>query len=232
MFKNFNFDTKKYSILMGIIFIAFFIIVIKAFEYLPVTDNSAAGNRDLKNINTAKVEQPAQNENEQEIEVEQKNEQKRGHIDLTASSQAQPESIPEIQAPEGVGYEEINDNSAEIKENKPAELSQEEKAVQALYKAQEHYLKGQYTASVEQYRNVPKLTNDTNLVASAYEGIAQVYAANRKYGTALSFATKAYSMSPSSSREMLLARLYYKTGDIEKATKRVNNVLQRDFAKN
>ena len=52
----------------------------------------------------------------------------------------------------------------------------------------------------------------------------------KRYGTALSYAQKAYNTYPTSSREMLLARLYYKTGDLDKATKRMNNVLQRDFA--
>ena len=37
-------------------------------------------------------------------------------------------------------------------------------------------------------------------------------------------------MDPTTSREILLARIYYKTGDIVKATQRINNVLQRDFA--
>ena len=52
----------------------------------------------------------------------------------------------------------------------------------------------------------------------------------KKYGSAMSYAQKAYNLSPSTNRELLLARLYYKTGDVDKATKRVNNILQRDFS--
>ena len=52
------------------------------------------------------------------------------------------------------------------------------------------------------------------------------------YGSALSAAQRAYNLAPSSHREVLLARLYYKTGDIDKATSRVNNVLRRDFSIN
>ena len=41
---------------------------------------------------------------------------------------------------------------------------------------------------------------------------------------------KAFNLSPNSHRELLLAKLYYKTGDTYKATQRINNILQREFA--
>ena len=81
-----------------------------------------------------------------------------------------------------------------------------------------------------EYLKVPSLTDDKSSIATSYEGIASIYAARHKYGSALSYATRAYNMSPSSSRELLLARLYYKTGDMEKATRRINNILHRDFS--
>jgi hypothetical protein len=60
--------------------------------------------------------------------------------------------------------------------------------------------------------------------------MADVYGIVKRYGTALSYAQRAYNAAPTTSREMLIARLYYKTGEIDKATKRVNNILQRDFS--
>ena len=88
----------------------------------------------------------------------------------------------------------------------------------------------QYVKAIEEYQKISTVTNDTNTVAKSYEEIATIYAIVKRYGTALSYAQKAYNMSPSSSREMLLARLYYKTGDMDKARRRVNNILQRDFS--
>ena len=59
--------------------------------------------------------------------------------------------------------------------------------------------------------------------------MAIVYAISKRYGSAISAAQRAYNIAPTSNREMLLARLYYKTGDTERATAKANNVLRRDF---
>ncbi len=233
MFKDVDFNTKKYLILMFIICAAFFIIVIKAFEYLPTDDKQLATNQArVSNINRTTTTEPVQNENIINEENSVSKKQKHVHIDLLKNSvEDVGETIPEIQAPEGVDYEKTeikttDDNAAKY------ELSSEEKAVISLYKAKNYYSNGEFSTALKEYNSVVQMTNNSELVAQGYEGIAHVYAANRKLGTALAFATKAYTINPSSSRELLLARLYYKTGDIEKATKRVNNILHRDFSNN
>jgi len=239
MFNNASFDTKKYIVLLLIVCFVFFIIVIKAFEYLPIADNDIiSSNEKLENINVTNNTENQESEAEVEnVAAKEDPNHKHVHIDFFKPQKSEiktEENIEEIQAPSGVDYEEAEKvvKSDEPKPEMKPELSAEEKAVQALYKGQQNYINGEYSTALQEFRSVTQLSNDSTLVASAYEGISQVYAANRKYGTALSFASKAYSISPSSSREMLLARLYYKTGDIEKATKRVNNILHRDFTKN
>lgn len=235
MFNNSDFNTKKYIILMTVICVAFFIIVIKAFEYLPIKDeNAIASRQNLENINTTR---PTQEQIEQKDAVTRDDDKhKHVRIDLmkTPKKENIEEKIEEIQAPEGVDYEEteVSKDKSKNKSEKSVELSSEDKAKLALYNGQSKFINKQYTEALQEFQSAVQLTNDSNITASAYEGISHVYAANKKYGTALTFATKAYSLSPSSSREMLLARLYYKTGDIEKATKRVNNILHRDFANN
>lgn len=86
-----------------------------------------------------------------------------------------------------------------------------------------------YQEALNQFVEIAKNNNDNKLKSSCYEEISQIYALNKKYGTALSYAQKSFNLNPNTRRELLLARLYYKTGDITNATKRVNNILQRDF---
>ena len=86
-----------------------------------------------------------------------------------------------------------------------------------------------YQEALNQFVEIAKNNNDDKLKSSCYEEISQIYALNKKYGTALSYAQKSFNLNPNTRRELLLARLYYKTGDITNATKRVNNILQRDF---
>ena len=123
-----------------------------------------------------------------------------------------------------------SDGSGAVQAEKKVELTPEEKAEKAFLTAQKYKRDRQFVKALQEYQKIPAITNDTSMVARSYEEIATIYAIVKKYGTALSYAQKAYNMSPSSSREMLLARLYYKTGDIDKATRRINNVLQRDFS--
>ena len=86
-----------------------------------------------------------------------------------------------------------------------------------------------YESAVYEYQQIAKSTEDENIQARCYQEIALIYASIKRYGTALSFAQKAYNTSPSSDREMIMARLYYKTGNTDKATEHVNAILKRDF---
>lgn len=90
----------------------------------------------------------------------------------------------------------------------------------------------QYSVAIAEYEKVLKSTDDSRLKATCYEEIAVIYGIVKRYGSALAAAQKAYNISPNSSRELLLARLYYKTGDLNKATERVNFILKRDFGAN
>ena len=87
-----------------------------------------------------------------------------------------------------------------------------------------------YIEAVTEYQEIISNTEDKALQALCYEEVAVMYASIKKYGSALSVAQKAYNTQPSTSREVLLARLYYKSGNIDKATTRINNVLRRDFS--
>ena len=86
-----------------------------------------------------------------------------------------------------------------------------------------------YAGAIDLYKRAAELSGDSAIQAECYEEMAMLYGMIKRYGTALAYAQKAYNLSPSTGRELLLARLYYKTGDADKAARRVNNILQRDF---
>lgn len=231
--EKFDFNSKKYIILLVVICLLFFILIIKAFDYLPETQS----NNNIQNNNQVVVDnnytEPAENDYSSADEDSENN--KTGEIVYNESDilneTPSGEKIEEIKAPEGVGVESESADMAENAETvKTPELTPQEKAKNALEKADKFKKEGNLKEALTEYQKIQDLVSDKDLVASSYEGIANLYAISKRYGTALSYAIKAYNLSPTSAREILLARLYYKTGDLEKATKRVNNVLHRDFS--
>ena len=225
-------NSKKFLIMLLLICVVFLVVIIKAFEYIPVTDKDAVISRNnIENINKPapdSEETASENENAENIE------KKTLDINLTPDFVEKPKTEPLKEEKVVEPLENITDlpkDAAEANsEAKPVELTPEEKAEKIFITAQKYRKDRQFVKALEEYQKIPTITNDTATVARSYEEIATIYAIVKRYGTALSFAQKAYNMSPSSSREMLLARLYYKTGDIDKATRRINNVLQRDFS--
>ena len=228
-------NSKKFLVMLLLICVVFFVIIIKAFEYIPVADDDAIASRNnIENLNKPAEE----NADEQADNSEEQTEKKTLDIKLTPDfvekTDKKTETVTDSKAVEPL--EKISDLPSEAvsantsEEAKPVELTPEEKAEKAFLTAQKYRRDKQYVKALEEYQKIPSITNDTVTVARSYEEIATIYAIVKRYGTALSYAQKAYNMAPSSSREMLLARLYYKTGDIDKATRRINNVLQRDFS--
>ncbi len=231
-------NSKKFLVLLVLICVVFLIVIIKAFEYIPVTDDDAIISRNnIENIN-----KPAQDEAEQATNENAENKEKKTlDITLTPDFVQKPkaetpkeekvaEPLENITDLPSDAVETNSDGSGAVQAEKKVELTPEEKAEKAFLTAQKYKRDRQFVKALQEYQKIPAITNDTSMVARSYEEIATIYAIVKKYGTALSYAQKAYNMSPSSSREMLLARLYYKTGDIDKATRRINNVLQRDFS--
>ncbi len=220
---NIDFNSKKFLLLLIVVCVVFFVLVIKAFEYIPDSENPINTVQHADNINQPNEEEPKEADNGKDIQ-EKKSEKIR--LYSANSSYSDVPEMEEIDAPPGV-TPEVSKTVEKATTN--SEITDEEKIYISLGKAQKLRKEGKLSEALAEYNSVISLTQDKSIQAASYEGIATLYAASRKYGTALSYATKAYNIFPSSSREILLARLYYKTGDMDKATKRVNNVLHREF---
>ena len=218
-----EFNSKKFLILTLVVCVAFFVVIARAFQYIPNQDNNRIVQPKIEDINSVSNSSSEEEENATENEATTPaEEEQKAPVEKEKVSQKPSEELENI--------EDLPKEAAA--ENAPTEpeLTPEEKAEKAFFTAQKYKKEKQYVKALEEYKKISEITNDTATIARSYEEIATIYAIVKRYGTALSYAQKAYNMAPSSSREMLLARLYYKTGDIDKATRRINNVLQRDFS--
>ncbi len=233
-----EFNSKSFLIILFLICAVFLELIIKVFSFIPDSNTDKVVSRNMT-ANTQKpraVEQSVKEENntvQEEAQVEQKTDTVSAVQDRQQNTMFQPtpneqESLENIdELPQEASAENLSNNATNTE---PAAPSVEEQVLKIFVEAGKLKKDKQYVKAIEEYQKISTITQDTDTIAKSYEEIAAIYAIVKRYGTALSYAQKAYNMSPSSSREMLLARLYYKTGDMDKATRRINNVLQRDFS--
>lgn len=228
-----EFGSKKYIVLLVLICIVFTIFIVKAFDYLP--DKSVDIYNPIVNSQPSNVNQLNYNNQNQTQEINQNQSEnnydperhKSGHIDFMPQqnrAENNNNDFEEIQAPRGVN-EDIYNTSTQPK----TMISSDEMAMITLFNATKIKSDGDYKKALEELQRIPELTKEREIIASSYEKIAEIYAIQKKYSTALSFAGKAYSASPNANREMLIARIYYQFGDTEKAITRFNNILYSGF---
>lgn len=227
MNNTFDFNSKKYMILLGLICLVFAIFIIKAFDYLPDKDVDT-NDIEVENINTT-----ASNTNTTPVTVSEKKQkaQKSGVLYRSSDSYEEQSNqnysqIDEIDAPLGVGEDTIPNSNIE---NQNTQLSPDIIAMQSIIKAKDLASNGNDTAALEEYKKALNNAANNQIKADAYEGISILYAKNKKYGTALSFASKAYGTAPSYTRELLIAKIYYSAGQTDTAISRINDILKKGF---
>ena len=232
MNNNLDINSKKFLIILVVIMLAFVLLIIKAFDIMgkagedplrPQVNMSEVGELGGDNQTTdgQQNENNAANINtdvEHHVSFVEEEQQKESQPAETTNNQ----TITEPLAP-------INENN-NVEESKPTSLTKAQETELMFLDAQKLKDEKQYVKALEEYKSILGKNIDSNTNARCYEEMAGIYSIVKRYGTALSYAQKAYSIAPSSNRELLIARLYYKTGDIDKATKKINNILQRDFS--
>lgn len=210
-----KFDVRgaKLLAIIGLILFIFIMVIANAYQYLP-TDNS-----DIPDVNS-EINQPIDNANEDNYNVETDNEEN-NDSEETNYNQSHENDGETVSNNEYTPLENIdNEDNSGNSENNFAEFINNAKQLKDEKKL---------VKAIEEYQKALNLAENSKQKAECYEEISTIYAVTKKYGTALSYAQKAYNLSPSTSREILLARLYYKTGSPDKASDRINNVLRRDF---
>lgn len=207
--EKFDLSRNKYHIVLGIMFITFVLAIYHAFNYLPANVMETSRSEDIMTLSEENRDMDIENNNRDEERSDEYDEED----DNEASN---------------ISEDDNTDSEDQISEEKPNNTD----SYQNLLSNAEQYLnKSEYEKSAEAYIKAVELTENTDNKALCYEKIALSYAYLQRFGTALSYAQKSYNISPTTEREVLLARLYYKTGSQNKAMERMNNVLKREFSK-
>lgn len=224
---KFDIQSAKFvSIIIGICFI-FIMVIWNAFNYLPPKeDNNMATNQEI-NLPTDE-EEKANTQNDEEVQNDEDDES----VEVKADTQIRNfDSQKKAKEVELEPLEPVYDNTSDRNVPSNSDIQNNENPLDtALNNAKNYSKEHKYASAISEYQKAISLTNDNSVKAQCYENIAKIYATSKCYGSALSAAQKAFNTEPSTSREVLLARLYYKTGDVDKATNRINNVLKRDFS--
>ena len=209
--EKFNLSNSKYYWMAGFIFFIFILVIWQAYSYLPANINEE---RVFGALNLPGDEEVTQRpDNPADIERREVRYSRESRFDK--NDIATRDDIDET-------IDERESESRAIQENarEPIEKVRSIKSGTS----------GDYLRAAADYIAEAELTQDSNSKAQNYAEAAKAYASLKRYGTALSYAQKAYNLYPTTEREVLLARLYYKTGEYDKANIRMNNVMKRDFS--
>lgn len=208
-----NFDIKSAKFIVFIIVICgiFAALVGNAYRYLPSENDK----------NTIKLEQ----KESPEFIAEEK--------EYTEEETVGKKLIVKEKDEEIINEKVKREPEKEIEELeviKPEQDNNDNELDNSLAKAKKYVEDKDYSKALAEYQKALTLANEDKEKALCYEQIANIHAVSKHYGSALSSAQKAFNLAPTTSREVLLARLYYKTGNPERANQRMQNVLQRDFS--
>ena len=190
-------------------FITFVLAIYHAFNYLPANVTETSRSEDAMTLSEEIKDMDIENTDREDERSDEDEEEEYNEAD-------------DFSEEDNAGSED------KIREEKPNNTDSYQNL---LSNAEQYFNKGEYEKSAEAYIKAVELTENADNKALCYEKIALSYAYLQRYGTALSYAQKSYNISPTTEREVLLARLYYKTGSQNKAMERMNNVLKREFSK-
>lgn len=223
---NFDPKTARFSIIICGVLLIFALVINHAYKYLPQND-------------TIPEIQSVEDINSQRDYVEEKEEE-----------------VVDNQPVETIDYATKRDkkhtfehepitNNQEISEHERRELLEQEKAEQeiiptpqanetssfqeTLNNAKKSFVEKDYERAIETYKSAMALTDNKIELALCYDDLAKIYAMQKKYGSAIAFAQKAYNAQQTADREILLARLNYRVGNTERANELLKRSLQRDF---
>lgn len=215
--ENFDLGKAKLATAICIILFIFIMVVANAYKYLP-EENPANISTDTEYSDTVDnykedEQQELDETSKDETDVE---ENKASEIDnekiKNTSNTKEYEILEPISEEENINEEKDTDTYEQVFKE-ANQLIEDKKLIKAI----------------ESFQKAISLAETNKQKSDCYEKISTVYAISKQYGKALALAQKAYNLSPSTNKEMLLARLYFKTGNTDKATDRINNILNRDF---
>lgn len=208
---RFDLKVSKYILIILVVCITFALVVMQAYTYLPdENENNPFPNEYEENIDRNNKTNYTQND-ERQNEITRKENSNEDNQYSEEEKNRFKENLPNIDKSSVENIENTNSIEKQLKF------------------ARELKSQASYREAMSIYKEVYETCDDIKIKGYSLEQIATIHAIEKRYGTALSYAQKAYNTYPNTQKEVLLARLYYKTGDEEKAKTRLEYILKRDF---
>ena len=170
MNKNNLFNSRKYIILLLLICTIFFVLVIKAFEYLPVSDKDAVSSME----NLSRINTPADYDSTEPDENIKLGEKKKKKLNISLNTDDIDSDFEEIDPPPETNINDVisagaNNNidtkadkeTSYDKENKNIELSDEDMAYRILFNADKLRKNGEYSKALDEYQKATSMTNNS-----------------------------------------------------------------------
>lgn len=226
MNNNFDFASKRSLLILLFIFLVFFLLIGKAFDYIP-KEQENINNQEFLNMNKMVTKNDANKENisgstnemtenettKNDLETEPKQEDIKENEEVAKSNNDKTET--QIIPSEGlVPIEEKEFNLTPIqvdKVNNSNEIFKNE-IQEKLAKAKTLKQNSEYEEALVVYKDILTKDISKDLFVVCYEDMANIYINQKRYGSAIVSLQKANKVSYSSSRENLIKQLYEKSG--------------------
>lgn len=225
-----NYDTKKYIIILISVCIIFIILTTTAFDKMSKTlpnmpneeyngyyPNSVNNTEYQNNAGQNVIADEKYNNNEEidkneNINSENDERHKSGHIDFMQDYSNKENNLEEIPAPLGT-----NEESIQSINNKPekSSLSEDEIALKHIVAGKNYISSNTKSEAIQEYLKAADIAKTNEIKAMAYEALAEIYASQRRFGTALSYASKANNLAPSNTRELLITKINNSAGRVQ-----------------
>lgn len=225
---NYEFASKKTLLILLFICMMFVLLIGRAFDYIPEESNDAKNpvsnniDRVLTKNNNPQISmqeemqkmEAAKSQEESDVESQKENLAKQADTDIALQEQKTEQANVQPSPEEALKPIDENEISVgpipnpEVVDNSKAEEApvKEDFSTAGMLKEQ-----GNYEEAISLYKKIATTQSVSAEKANCYEEIANIYVLQKRYGSALIYAQKAYNLSPSSSRELLLKKLYEKT---------------------
>lgn len=250
--QNFEFKSWKSLAILIAICVTFLILVIQAFQYIPeenknnkLVEQLVEENFNEENAIEDNNEETIETTNNEEEEENQEEPARTSHqseknwefrdssLDKYTNEEFTMPDPKRLVPPRGFEHRNTDLHNLESTIENSQDEDREEDSVKKLMeiqrKANEYKWQNDYANAIIQFESYLKLSQEQYQKLEAYDNLAILYAMKKNYEKAIYCAQQAYQIEASPEREFTLTKLYYKNGDVDKATKRINMIMQREF---
>lgn len=201
----------------------FALVVNNAYKYLPNKGDNSKLPLSVEDVNSPREYRENSNENSDSQELQDRLRQL--EEDLNSANMIKEELEEKLR-----NIENSNEKFKEIEPVLESEKSVSSDFFKVYFEAVDLLGSGDLSGAVTKFQNSLTAAENDKQSAKAYLGVARVYALQKRYGSAISNAQRAQNMNPSYESQVMLAKLHYVTGNVQKAEQLMKTLLEKEFS--